>query len=180
MFVPLVLLSLIVTLEVWPAPQRLHRCASPSEVPVWVMWLRENTYSDDAVVCLPFPTGYNVGDYEDTATWMYWATFHRRRLVNGYSGFFPATFVSLKESLNTFYRNPGDEAAKPQLRMYSPDNAGLKRLNACGAKYVVLKRSFATRDEVWQHPLTKFRWAWVTGDEREQLDIYQIEPPLAE
>jgi hypothetical protein len=179
-FVPLVLLSLIVIFEVWPAPQQLHRCATPNELPVWILWLRENTYSDDPIVCLPFPTGYTVTDYEDTATWMYWGTFHGRHLLNGYSGFFPESFVTLKSELSVFHRNPGYENAAPELRMYPADSAGLKRLNASGAKYVVLKRSFASRDDVWQHPLTKFRWAWVSGDEREQIDIYEINPVFDE
>ena len=53
-------------------------------------------------------------------------------------------------------------------------------MNASGVQYVVVPRLFATRDEVWAHPATKFRWAWVTGDEAEQIDIYQVLPPLSE
>ncbi len=173
---PLVVVSLLVTIEVWPPRQSIYSIPSTAGVPAWVHWLRENSAPDDAVVCLPFPTGYNVRDYEETTVWMYWGTLHRRPLINGYSGFFPKPFVDLKEKLTQFYRPEGTTAAEPQLKMYPWDSPALKDLNQFPLKYLVVKRSFATRDDVWQHPLTKFRWAWVTSDETSQLDIYELIP----
>lgn len=173
---PLVLTSLLVMIEVWPPRQSIYEIPSRAGVPAWVHWLRENSEPDDAVVCLPFPTGYNVRDYEATAAWMYWGTLHRRPLINGYSGFFPKPFVDLKEKLTQYYRPEGDAAAGPQLKLYPWDSPGLRDLNQFPMKYLVVKRSFATRDDVWQHPLTRFRWAWVTSDETCQLDIYEFIP----
>lgn len=173
---PLVLTSLLVMIEVWPPRQSIYEIPSRAVVPAWVHWLRENSEPDDAVVCLPFPTGYNVRDYEVTAAWMYWGTLHRRPLINGYSGFFPKPFVDLKEKLTQYYRPEGDAAAGPQLKLYPWDSPGLRDLNQFPMKYLVVKRSFATRDDVWQHPLTRFRWAWVTSDETCQLDIYEFIP----
>ena len=180
---PLIVTSLLVTLEVLPASQRLYPCPPSRDLPVWVLWLRDNVSSDEPIACLPFPTGYTVKDYEATAVWMNWSTFHHHPLVNGYSGFFPQNFLVIKEQLELFDKdeaNDVDGFVQPQLKLYPPHNPGLRKLNASGAVYAVVPRSFATRDDVWEHPATKFRWAWVTGDESAQIDIYRIEPPLAE
>ena len=181
--VPLFVLSLIVTFEVVPPRQTLHACRSPRDLPVWVMWLRDVAPSHESIACLPFPTGYSVTNYLDTTEWMYWSTFHRHPLVNGYSGFFPNTFLEIKGGLEEFDRTGIAEVngiVQPQLKRYPATNPGLTKLNASGVQYVVVPRLFATRDEVWAHPATKFRWAWVTGDEAEQIDIYQVLPPLSE
>lgn len=173
---PLVVLSLLLVMEVWPPRQSLFTCPVAGEIPAWALWLRDHSEPTDAVVCLPFPTGYTVGDYQETAIWMYWGTMHRRPLVNGYSGFFPKTFVELKEQLTLYHREANAPGSPPQLKRYPWDSAGIKGLNDCRARFAIVKRSFATRDDVWQHPLTKFRWAWVTGDEQHQLDVYEIVP----
>ena len=177
---PLVLSTLVLVGDVWPPRQSLYTCPSATTVPAWILWLRENSHPDDALICLPFPTGYTVRDYEDTTLWMYWGTLHHRPLVNGYSGFFPKHFVDLKENLTRFHSLDGKHAGQPQLKLYPWDSFGLKDVNLCPARFAIVKRSFATRDDVWQHPITKFRWSWVTGDEEHQLDVYEILPPNLE
>ena len=177
LMVPMILQSLILVCEVWPPRQSIYTCPSATTAPAWILWLRENSDPHDAVICLPFPTGYTVHDYQETAEWMYWGTMHRRPLVNGYSGFFPQDFVDLKEKLAYFHRPEGDTVGIPQLKKYPHnDSPGLIEMNKWNARFAVVKRSFATRDDVWQHPVTQYRWAWVTADEQHQLDIYEIQP----
>lgn len=171
---PLGLLSLLLIAEVWPPRQSLYECPSSTSTPAWITWLHENSEPTDAVVCVPFPIGYSVRDYQETSVWMYWGTMHRRPLVNGYSGFFPKEFVDLKELLRVYYRNDEDPPAQPELKLYPWDSPGLKALTNTPARFVIVKRSFATRDDVWEHPVTKFRWAWVASDEAQQLDVYEI------
>ena len=180
--IPLVLFSSIVTLESIPPVTRLFELPSRDGLPVWVVWLRDDAEPHSAVACLPFPQGFLVGDYEVTTIWMYWSTFHRRPLLNGYSGFFPASYNAIKEGLEQFdgpASLEGNSAVKPHFSQYRPDNVGLKLLNQSGARYVVVKRSFATRDDIWMHPATRFRWALVLSDEIEKIDIYEI-PSLTE
>ena len=177
MLVPLIVASTLISLEAVPPPARLYELPSRKGLPVWVTWLRDNSDLNAGVACLPFPLGYQVTDYEETTLWMYWGTFHGRPLLNGYSGFFPESYNHLRDGLAQFEKPP-DPAANdydaPPFSRYGPDNPGLKRLNESDARYVVMKRSFGTRDDVWNQPQTRFRWAHVASDEIEKIDIYEL------
>jgi hypothetical protein len=168
--------GVFLSLEVWPQRQSLFVCPSTLSTPAWIQWLRENSNPQDAVVCLPFPTGQDVGHYQETTIWMYWGTMHHRPLVNGYSGFFPQHFVDLKDQLNADIHY----AIPPKITLYPANSNSLERVSQCGARFVVISRSFATQDDVWRHPQTRYRWEWATGDEQHQLDVYEIQPEQSE
>ena len=175
--VPLMLISTIVTLEAVPPETRLYELPSRTGLPVWVTWLRDSADPNAAVACLPFPFGYQVTDYEETTLWMYWGTFHGRPLLNGYSGFFPNSYNQLRDGLAQF-EQPSNPASMDKdalhFSRYGPNNPGLMRLNESEARYIVMKRSFGTRDDVWNQPQTRFRWAHVASDEIEKIDIYEL------
>ena len=175
--IPLLIASICVTTEVLPPVTRLYKLNCGDDIPLWVIWLRDHADPNTAVACLPFPMGYQASDYEETTLLMYWGTFHGRPLLNGYSGFFPTTFFQIKEGLEQFQRPAGlqeGDAYNPRFSDYLPDNPGLRLLNETDARYVVMKRAFGNRDEVWSHPQTRFRWAHVASDELEQVDIYEL------
>ncbi len=177
LLIPLILASTLISIEAVPPRTRLFELPSRHGLPVWVTWLRDNADSNAGVACLPFPLGYQVTDYEETTLWMYWGTFHGRPLLNGYSGFFPASYNQLRDGLAQFEKplNPAaSDKDEPKFSRYGPDNPGLKRLNESDARYVVMKRSFGTRDDVWNQPQTRFRWAHVASDEIEKIDIYEL------
>jgi hypothetical protein len=98
------------TAEVVPKPQRLYEL--PALDQAWITWLRENTDPATPIVCLPFPMGASVEDYEATALFMIEQIGHRRPMVDGYSGFFPEAFVELKMLLSEF----PDEVVIDELR----------------------------------------------------------------
>lgn len=137
----------------------LRELPPQSELPPWVEFLRDETPADAAVACLPFVIGADVGDYEGTAWWMWWGTFHHRRLLNGYSGYFPDSFVTLKGKLASF---PHDGAAE---------------LITMGATHVVVERRAWTPEKLRRHPNTS-RWIWRFGDDVAGIDVYEI--PRAE
>ena len=126
---------------------------------------------------MPFPNGSDVDHYQETTIWMFWSTFHRRPLVNGYSGFFPDSYVKLKEQLALFHWPDdlkSDEAYQPKFKDYAWDNSGLQRLNDGTIRYIVMKRSFGTQNDVWVHPATRPRWTLVASDEVSRIDVYQV------
>lgn len=171
----LVTAGLFLSIEVWPPRQSICTCPSGRNPPAWVLWLRDNSKPQDPMICLPFPTGYTVDAYQDTAAWMYWGTMHGHPLHNGYSGFFPKSFVDLKQELHNYYGAADSSPPPQQLKLYPWDSPALKHLNDGSVRYAIVKRTFASRDDVWQHPATKFRWAWVMSDEQHDLDVYEIQ-----
>jgi hypothetical protein len=174
---PLILVSGIFTLEAAPPTTRLYELPSRDGIPLWVQWLHDNDSSGQAVACLPFPMSESVHDYEGTALWMYWGTFHGQTLVNGYSGFFPQFYCDLMSGLEQFQRPVDlqpDDVFTPRFANYASDNAGLKLLNQSAVCYVVMKRSFGTADEVWTYFSPQIRWTHVFSDEGAKVDIYQI------
>jgi hypothetical protein len=67
----------------------------------WIRFLQNQIRPGKAVLCLPFEQGNTVTDFELTTSWMYYATFHKAPLVNGYSGFFDAEYFELRKTLKT-------------------------------------------------------------------------------
>ena len=62
----------------------------------WINFVRKETPPGRAVLCLPMPRDSFVSAFESTTNWMYFGTFHRVPLLNGYSGFFPESEVRLR------------------------------------------------------------------------------------
>jgi hypothetical protein len=90
----------LLALEVRPGPLILTPVPDVAPHRDWIALLRERTPSGRGAVCLPFAPGPLTQDFEGTVRWMYLGTFHGVPLVNGYSGFFPATEVELRELVN--------------------------------------------------------------------------------
>jgi len=65
----------------------------------WVNFLARQDIRSDACVCLPMATDLSVQALHREALWMFHATRHRLRLANGYSGFFPNSYLLLRDHL---------------------------------------------------------------------------------
>src|SRR5262249_6756579 len=61
-------------------------------------------------------------------TYMYYSMFHRQRLLNGYSGFFPASYLRLAGAMQGF-----------------PDEHSMRALRTRGARYALLHGEFLER-----------------------------------
>ena len=85
--------------------------------PVYALWLRRQP--PGGVLELPAPLSSALPLYD--AEWSYLARFHRHRLVNGYSGYFPRSYLDLLNSLVRF-----------------PDASSLEALHARGVRYIVV------------------------------------------
>jgi hypothetical protein len=78
---------------------------------------------ETVIVDLPFPQrdGSTDGEY----SFLYFATFHHKRMVNGGSGFYPPWYDPLAELMRTF-----------------PNDRAMTALRAHGAEYLVLHGAF--------------------------------------
>jgi len=152
-------------LEIRPAPQSLLSLPSLELNLGWIDWLKQNTESADVIACVPFPHGYSVEDYQGTAYWMYWALFHRRPMVNGYSGFFPDKYLTLKDKMEKF-----------------PDEASVRDLWVLGTRYVVLHRHNIDR-RPWRRLVVKYatRLRRVYWDPNVEIGIFELteDPAIA-
>lgn len=122
----------------------------------WLSWVVESTGPDDVLAFIPFPEGRSSEDYLGTAQWMYWQIRHGRPMVNGYSGFFPAHFRQLKQTMRSF-----------------PSGASLRALRAAGVRYCVVHRAYwdgsgAAGSEDSPRLVPVFQ------DRRHALDIYEL------
>ncbi len=150
-------LSFAVVAETRPATQLLYYPPAFQPLPQWVEFLRDETPQDSIVVCLPMVMGTTVVDYESETVWMFWSMFHRRRLVNGYSGYFPKEYVAAKDGLFKF-----PDAGVPQLLELKPN-------------YAVVRRDFEVQSTIESFPATQ-RWEWLFSDEVERMDVYRVVP----
>ena len=143
-------------IECWPSSPRMYAMPDYETQRPWIEWLITGTDADDIVANIPFPEGRSVADYEDTTRSMLWATYHKRPLANGYSGFFPSRFVELKRDVQEF-----------------PNNTSLRELRKAGVRWCVvdmskLKSSIA--DNLDSQPLLAFQFETRDGMTR----IYEV------
>lgn len=153
------LAGMLAAMEIRPPAQPLFELPSLPRNRSWIRWVSDETNPEDALACIPFPQGAGVGDYLDTTEWMYWQTFHQRRLANGYSGFFPAGYRDLREVL---------------LDFPSPDT--IVRLRGYGIRYCVVRREAASPEQIEVHTGAGAKLTWVFNDDAGSVDIYRIDP----
>lgn len=148
-----------VFIESWPQQPGLYSMPEYEQQRPWIEWLQTETEPYDVVANLPFPRGRSVSDYEDTTVAMLWSTYHKRRLVNGYSGFFPKEFVRLKADVQSF-----------------PDDKSVVGLRMAGVRWCVVavdKLAPENVDMLSGQSLLSLQFE--TDDGKTQ--IYEVDPP---
>lgn len=110
-----VMIPLLVLLEYWVAP--LPLLAYPNTPPPLYAWL--SAQPRGLVLELPVPQPDTLPG--DEARYGYMSTFHWMPLANGYSGFYPPSYLSRIAALKDF-----------------PSDAGIARLHADGVRYVIV------------------------------------------
>lgn len=93
-FVPLV--ALFVALETLPLKTRVWAVPDIKPHLGWINFIQQETPPGRAVLCLPMPRESDVGAFESTTNWMYFGTYHKVPMLNGYSGFFPEVETQLR------------------------------------------------------------------------------------
>jgi hypothetical protein len=108
------LLLVAVNLEYWSYPQRLMSFPVGRDIPPTYLWLAEQK-GDFAVIELPM-----TGDIYHEAGYMYFSLFHKKKIMNGYSGFLPPTTDFIRELFQDY-----------------PSRTSLDLLQDLGIKYVI-------------------------------------------
>ena len=105
----------VLLLEFWVAPLKL--IAYPNAAPPLYAWLAQQPRS--VVLELPVPLPDSLPG--DEARYSYMSTFHWMPLANGYSGFYPPSYLARLDALRHF-----------------PDDASVARLRGDGVRYVIV------------------------------------------
>lgn len=110
-------LLLFLNLEYLSLPQRIRFVPIKQDIPLTYDWLKERP-KEATILELPFrdPIGRD-------AIYMYFSIFHKKRMVNGYSGFFPPAIYYIRKMFRAF-----------------PSWASLDILRALSVDYVVLHK----------------------------------------
>jgi hypothetical protein len=103
----LAVISAVLGLEYWVAPLRLQPL--PNAAPPLYAWLA--TQPRGVVAEFPMPTPDTLPGVEPRYAYM--STFHWMPTINGYSGYYPSTFISRLDAMNAL---PGDAAVAALLR----------------------------------------------------------------
>jgi hypothetical protein len=146
------------TAELWPPGQPLYFLPLAEKNQAWLDWLGA-TPPETVIACVPFPKGMGVEDYQNTTVWMMWGAYHQRRMVNGYSGFFPPAFLKLKDAMNAF-----------------PDAASLDALAAAGVDYCVVARGHVAPSALTNPFGVAGRLKLSFADDAAQVEIYRLAP----
>lgn len=131
-----VVLSLV---EVWAVPVRVYATQPALAEGEWINWLRERPPS--LVAMVPFAETVTEEAHEGTVVAMLQAIEHGQPVVNGYSGFYPPSYLQLIDLMRSF-----------------PDQKSLAALWQTGVTYVVVDREWLTAErllelQAWREPL---------------------------
>jgi hypothetical protein len=139
-FLPLAL-AVLVMLEAWHVPVGYANIWQ--EVPEVYKWL---TSQPDEVVIYEIPTFDQEDDVSRDARYLYWSIWHQKRMVNGYSGYFP-----------DYYRQLSKIARRLDFDRLLP------KLRELGATHLIWHRK--------EYPGSKHRPIFKTLNERQDLKL---------
>jgi hypothetical protein len=123
----------------------------------WIGWLKQHTDPTSIIAHVPFPIGPSVRDYEEEAWAMYWSLFHERRIVNGYSGFFPPSYLELKSHMQSF-----------------PDDRSFASLRSRGVTHIVASQSFVERSKLLSESTASEQLELTFHDEVAQVSVFRL------
>jgi hypothetical protein len=144
----------------WPLPLWYAPVAPP---PVYDDIARDRGDSPTAVL-FEFPTGH----MEDPE-YLYYSTFHWQSLVNGYSGFFPPSYVKVVKAMQNF-----------------PDEVAMDAIKSHGARYLVIHGEwlYGARYQTLIPELDRradltlvSRRPWTREDHHSEISVYRITYP---
>lgn len=116
----------VLACEVLPEPTKRGGIPFVDDHSGWIEFVRDNASAGSSVACLPFATGTGVEDYDVTTRWMLYGLRHKIPMINGYSGFFPNSYISMRDWMNEKF----------------PSADALSELIAFDAELVVVARSY--------------------------------------
>lgn len=150
--------GLAATLEVVPPRQPLYALPEAGPQSNWLAAV-DMLPPEAVVACLPFAADRSVESYLSTTVWMYWQTFHRRPVLNGYSGYFPQGYLDLRDLTDSF----------PNVDCY-------RKMRDMGATHLLVHRSVAAPSKLVGSDVARKYLRHLATDEGALVDLYELFP----
>ena len=112
------ILSALLVMEYNTTPISLHKVPVGEQVPEVYRWLAKQE-GDFPIFELPLQS--NLQDYWREAPYVYFSTYHWKKLINGYSGFSPPLAILIHQVMEAF-----------------PDETSLQILQRLGTRYLII------------------------------------------
>jgi hypothetical protein len=112
------ILSALLVMEYNTTPISLHKVPVGEQVPEVYRWLAKQE-GDFPIFELPLQS--NLLDYWREAPYVYFSTYHWKKLINGYSGFSPPLAILLHQVMENF-----------------PDDTSIQILQQLGTQYLII------------------------------------------
>jgi hypothetical protein len=125
--VAVVVILVAAILEVTIRPLPLYEFPRDQMEQQWIPWLADRPHG--AVAMVPFAASHEPWAYQPVVVGMIQALDFDKPLINGYSGFLPSRYWSLRN-----------------LMLHFPDDRSLDRLRAAGTAYLVVDARWLDRD----------------------------------
>ncbi|MDA0587207.1 MAG: hypothetical protein O3C17_04250 [Planctomycetota bacterium] len=154
----LIVLGAVATFETLPKEVEVAELPNAREHTAWIHFVRQNTLAGKAILCLPMAASNSVADFRVTADWMYFQTFHGIPMIDGYSGFFPASYFDLRRAVSNNFATP------EQLATLTETNVDL----------VIVDRSRFDEEKLNNPESGSFFLDRVLQDDHSRIDVYRI------
>jgi hypothetical protein len=124
--------GLLLAAEIWPETPTRGGTPNTSEHAGWTQFLREHSPAGKSIACLPFATGRKVHDFDTTTRWMCCGLKHGVPMLNGYSGFFPQSYLNLQTLVNKSF----------------PSTEVLEKFASINVGYLVVARKYCAPEKL--------------------------------
>ncbi len=141
-------LGLMVAFESWwvvPGHVEVQRLSARQG---WAEFLQSEVLAGEGVLILPYVQGHAPDDFQATVRWMIDSAVTGLNIVNGYSGFFPASHFQLQR----------------ELRGGGLDSSAIRRLQSGRVFWIVVTDAESGR-QARKQPLLRERWRSADGFE---------------
>ena len=130
-------LLLFLNLEYLSIPQRMKKVPVKDDIPPAYTWVK-NRPKEEVFICLPF---FNRIPLE--ANYLYFSLYHKKRIVNGYSGFFPPVTLYMQRMFKGFPSWPSIDILKSLGVDYVIFHPGLWEEKVASARLESIEKDFS-------------------------------------
>lgn len=141
----LVLVLVLLNIEYLSIPHKMSFVPVRKEIPPIYQWLKDQP-GDFAILEYPFFTPLGM-----ESVYMYFSLFHKKKIVNGYSGFLPPSYFYIREVFNAF-----------------PSKASLDILKYLDVKYLIF------HTHTWNEQRVQNIWTRINGQFADDLSVEEI------